>query len=84
MADKQFSKETFDKLFAELKDLTDNKRREVAGKLKIARSKGDLCENAEYVEAKKEQAAIEARIAEIDKIINDMLADTESENVCKN
>ena len=35
MSDKQFSKETFDKLFAELKDLTDNKRREVAGKLKL-------------------------------------------------
>ena len=41
------------------------RRAEMAQKLKEARAQGDLSENAEYDEAKNEQAILEAQIAEI-------------------
>lgn len=57
------------KLEAELEYLKIEKRVEVATKLKEARSFGDLSENAEYDEAKNEQAILESRIAELENII---------------
>ena len=57
------------KLEDELHDLKVVKRKEVAGKIKEAREKGDLSENAEYDAAKDEQRDIEARIEEIEKIL---------------
>lgn len=53
----------------ELQVLKVEKRKEVAGKIKEAREQGDLSENAEYDAAKEEQAGIEARIDEIEKIL---------------
>ncbi len=53
----------------ELQVLKVEKRKEVAGKIKEAREQGDLSENAEYDAAKEEQASIEARIDEIEKIL---------------
>lgn len=41
-------------------------RIDIAEKLKVARSYGDLSENSEYDEAKSEQAKIEARITELE------------------
>ena len=63
MATKQMSREGFEKLQNELNELITVKRAEVAQKLKEARSYGDLSENAEYDEAKNEQAILEAQIA---------------------
>lgn len=54
------------KLELELEDLKTNKRKEIAEKIKVALSFGDLSENSEYDEAKNEQAIIEGRIAEIE------------------
>ncbi|MFN7088285.1 MAG: transcription elongation factor GreA [Candidatus Paceibacteria bacterium] len=52
-----------------LRELKTKKRREIAERLKEAKSMGDLSENAEYQEAKEAQALNEARIAELeDKI----------------
>lgn len=65
MAKKQMSREGFEKLQNELNELITTKRKEVAQKLKEARSYGDLSENAEYDEAKNEQAILEAQIAEL-------------------
>jgi transcription elongation factor GreA len=65
MAAKKMSRESYDKLVAELDDLKINKRKEVAERLKVARSYGDLSENAEYDEAKNEQAILEAQIKEL-------------------
>lgn len=59
-------------LEAELEDLKVNKRNEVAQKIKEAREQGDLSENAEYDAAKDEQRDIEARIAEIEKILKNV------------
>lgn len=50
----------------ELDLLKGEKRREIAEKIKVARSYGDLSENSEYDDAKNEQAILEARIAEIE------------------
>ena len=65
MSAKKMSRESYDKLVAELDDLKINKRKEVAERLKVARSYGDLSENAEYDEAKNEQAILEAQIKEL-------------------
>ncbi len=53
-------------LQAELDRLKNEGRVEIAEKLKVARSYGDLSENSEYDEAKSEQAKIEARIGELE------------------
>lgn len=53
----------------ELQHLKVVKRKEIAEKIKEARAQGDLSENAEYDAAKDEQGEIEARIAELDKIL---------------
>ena len=50
------------KLEDELRHLKTVKRQEVAEKIKVAISFGDLSENAEYDEAKNEQALMEGRI----------------------
>lgn len=61
------TKEGKEKLEQELDNLIHEKRAEASEKIKIARGFGDLSENAEYDEAKEEQAKIEARIAEIEQ-----------------
>jgi transcription elongation factor GreA len=55
--------EGLEKLQAELDLLSTEKRREVAERIKEAREFGDIAENAEYDDAKNEQAMIEGRIA---------------------
>src|SRR5712672_76311 len=55
--------EGLDKLQGELEFLQTEKRREVAQRIKEAREFGDISENAEYDDAKNEQAMLEARIA---------------------
>ncbi len=54
-------------LKAELDQLATNRRREVAGRIKEAREFGDISENAEYDDAKNEQAMLEARIAQLEE-----------------
>ncbi len=70
MAKKQMSREGLEKLQNDLNELITVKRAEVAQKLKEARSYGDLSENAEYDEAKNEQAILEAQIAELQHTID--------------
>ena len=55
-------------LEAELQNLVEVKRPEVIEELRIARSYGDLSENAEYDTARKKQGIIESRINEIEGI----------------
>ena len=58
-----------EQLKAELNELKSVRRREVAEKIKVALSFGDLSENSEYDEAKNEQGMIESRIAEIEQTL---------------
>lgn len=60
------TQEGYDKLEEELELLKTTRRKEVAERLKVAISFGDLSENAEYDEAKKEQAALEERIMKLE------------------
>ena len=53
----------------ELENLKIVRRKEVAEKIKVALSFGDLSENSEYDEAKNEQAIMEARILEIESML---------------
>ena len=72
MADNKKNIMTHEGLLAleeELQNLKVVKRKEVAAKIKEAREQGDLSENAEYDAAKEEQASIESRIDEIEKIL---------------
>jgi transcription elongation factor GreA len=54
-------------LKSELEHLSTARRREVAARIKEAREFGDISENAEYDDAKNEQAMLEARIAQLEE-----------------
>ncbi len=58
-----------DKIDKELEVLKIVKRREVAERIKQALAFGDISENAEYDQAKNEQAQLEERIAKLEKIL---------------
>lgn len=72
MTDKEFfmTKEKHQELAEELDVLTNTRRQEIAQKLEYAKSLGDLSENAEYHDARQEQAETEARIREIDNLLS--------------
>jgi transcription elongation factor GreA len=57
------TKEGYEKLKEEIAYLANDKRREVAERIKEAREFGDIAENAEYDDAKNEQALLEHRIS---------------------
>ena len=57
------------KLEQELENLSTVRRQEVAERLKVAISYGDISENSEYDDAKSEQAFIEGRILELEQMI---------------
>lgn len=61
------------KLEQELQDLKSRVRLEIAEKIKTARSYGDLSENSEYDEAKDEQAMVEARIADLEVTLKNVV-----------
>lgn len=56
-------------LEAELEDLKVVKRKELAERIKVAISYGDLKENSEYHSAKNDQAFMESRIKQIEHIL---------------
>jgi transcription elongation factor GreA len=59
------------KLENELEFLKTERRKEVVERIKVARSFGDLSENSEYDAAKDEQAFVEARIVQLEKMVRD-------------
>jgi transcription elongation factor GreA len=59
--------EGFKKLQQEIDYLRNDKRREVAERIRVAREFGDIAENAEYDDAKNEQAMLEHKIAQLEE-----------------
>ncbi len=57
------------KLHEELKHLKEERRKEIIERIQEAISHGDLSENADYAQAKEEQAFIEGRIQELEDMI---------------
>lgn len=66
----QLTREGYDKLKSELRNLIDIIRPEVIEQLAYARSLGDLSENADYDAAKAKQADVEQRIRQLEDILS--------------
>lgn len=81
MAEKQYfvTEEGLAALEKELEYLKTVRRKEVAEKIKVALSFGDLSENSEYDEAKNDQAMMEARIADLEVMLQGAVVIDESE-----
>ena len=71
MAKKQmlYTQVGYNELVEELNYLKNTRREEIKADIETARSFGDLSENAEYDEARNEQAKTEARIKELEEMI---------------
>ena len=69
----KITNEGYKKLQDELRFLKTIRRREVGEAIKAARALGDLSENSEYDEAREEQAKVEARIVEIEAMLELLL-----------
>ena len=67
MKDVILTPEGYEKLKQEIEYLSNDKRREVADRIRTAREFGDIAENAEYDDAKNEQALLEHRIATLEE-----------------
>ena len=67
-----------EQLEKEYRNLIDVQRPDVIEKLSLARSQGDLSENADYDAARDRQAQIESRIAEIESIFNNAVSAEEA------
>lgn len=59
----------FDRLQAELEELSGPGREDIVGKIETARSEGDLKENGGYHAAKDEQGKLEARIRQLTQLL---------------
>lgn len=68
-----YTQEGYDLLVKELNYLKNQKREEIKEAIAVARSFGDLSENAEYDEARNEQAKTEARISELEELIENAI-----------
>jgi transcription elongation factor GreA len=70
-----------EKLEEELHVLKTERRQEVVERIKIARDFGDLSENSEYDAAKDEQAFVETRISQVEKMIrNAVIIESDNDN----
>jgi transcription elongation factor GreA len=63
------TKQGLRKLKEELGELKTVRRKEIANRIEEAKEYGDISENAEYEDAKNEQAFVESRICELEMII---------------
>jgi len=74
-----FTQKGYDELVNELNYLKNTRRGEIIHDIEVARGFGDLSENAEYDEARTEQAKVEAKIKELEeKIRNAVIIDEDA------
>ena len=77
MKDVILTAEGYQNLKQELDVLRSDKRREVADRIRVAREFGEIAENAEYDDAKNEQAMLEHKIAQLEeRLLNARVIDT--------
>ena len=74
------TQEGLDEIKKELDELKLVKRPEVISALKDARAQGDLSENAEYDAARTEQAIVEARIKDLEVMVENAVVITKSDS----
>jgi transcription elongation factor GreA len=70
MAVSYMTEEGYNKILAEINYLETVKRPEISAQIAEARDKGDLSENAEYDAAKDAQGIMEAKLAQLKKLIS--------------
>ena len=68
-SDAQLTRDTYDRLQAELEDLTTRGRVEIAAAIESARALGDLSENGDYHAAKDSQGKMESRIRQLQRLL---------------
>ena len=68
-SDTQLTRDTYDRLQAELEDLTTRGRVEIAAAIETARALGDLSENGDYHAAKDAQGKMESRIRMLQRLL---------------
>src|SRR6201996_7716681 len=71
MAASQLSQEAYDRLRAELEELRTRGRIDIARAIEAARALGDLSENGDYHAAKDSQGKMEARIRQLESMLED-------------
>ncbi|HTJ75995.1 MAG TPA: transcription elongation factor GreA [Acidimicrobiales bacterium] len=69
MSETHLSRDAYDRLQAELEDLTTRGRVDIARTIETARELGDLKENADYHAARDDQGRMEARIRQLQSLI---------------
>jgi len=67
--DAQLTRDTYERLQAELEDLTTRGRVEIAAAIEAARALGDLSENGDYHAAKDSQGKMESRIRQLQRLL---------------
>jgi transcription elongation factor GreA len=70
MSETHLSQDAYERLRAELEDLTTRGRVEIAQTIETARELGDLKENADYHAARDDQGRMEARIRQLQSLID--------------
>lgn len=70
MSETHLSQEAYDRLRAELEDLTTRGRVDIAQTIETARELGDLKENADYHAARDDQGRMEARIRQLQSLVD--------------
>jgi len=70
MSETHLSREAYERLKAELEDLTTRGRVDIAQTIEIARELGDLKENADYHAARDDQGRMEARIRQLQSLVD--------------
>jgi transcription elongation factor GreA len=63
--------DAYNRLKAELAELTENGRPYISERIKIAREHGDIRENSEYDAAKNEQGLMESKIRKLQQMLRD-------------
>ncbi len=67
----RLTQETYDRLQAELEDLTTRGRVEIAAAIESARALGDLSENGDYHAAKDSQGKMESRVRQLQRLLKE-------------